>query len=390
MSSAPTSTADFADLILKSGVMEQARLASYLDTKIGKEARSAEPSWLAGRMIADGVLTSFQADQLMRGKWKRFVIGKYRVLEPIGSGGTGKVFLCEHVQMRRKMAVKILMTNYAENDEVVNRFNREARAVAALDHPNLVHAYDVGHEGRVHYLVMEYVDGVSLNKLVARSGPLAVARACHYVAEAAAGLQCAFEAGLVHRDVKPANIMVDRSGRVILLDLGLARFVGDGEEVLTKKDSILGTADYLAPEQALDSHNVDIRADIYSFGATLYYLLSGSPPFPAKTAAQKIIQRQFQMPRPVRELRPNVPESVARVVERMLRTEPDERYATPQEVITALRLEVTDRVSPPTDPELALPSRASFIRAADAASTAGAALVTRIGERRPAPAGAAP
>src|SRR5262249_44283524 len=158
----------------------------------------------------------------------------------------------------------------------------EARAVAALDHPNIVRAYDIDQDENLHFLVMEYVDGANLQDLVKKSGPLDPVRAAHYIYASAIGLHHAHGMGLIHRDIKPGNILVDRSGVVKILDMGLARFFHDEEDMLTKKydENILGTADYLAPEQAVDSHSVDIRADIYSLGATFYFLLSGQPPFP--------------------------------------------------------------------------------------------------------------
>src|SRR5207247_730125 len=212
---------------------------------------------------------NFQAEQFLAGKWRRFTLGKYKVLERLGAGGMGSVYLCEHKLMRRRVAVKVLPTAKAADPASLERFYREARAVAALDHPNIIRAYDVDHEEDLHFLVMEYVDGLSLQDLVRKSGPLAPATAANYIGQAARGLQHAHEvAGLVHRDIKPGNLIVDRGGTVKILDMGLARFFNDQDDMLTQKydENVLGTADYLAPEQALDSHNVDIRADVYSLG----------------------------------------------------------------------------------------------------------------------------
>src|SRR5262249_26689149 len=184
--------------------------------------------------------------------------------------------------MRRRAAVKVLPAAKAADPAALERFYREARAVAALDHPNIVRAYDIDQEDNLHFLVMEYVDGSSLQEIVRRGGPLDPARSAHYVQQAALGLQHAYEvASLVHRDIKPGNLIVDRSGTVKILDMGLARFFNDEEDLLTKKydENVLGTADYLAPEQALDSHGVDIRADIYSLGGTFYFCLTGRTPF---------------------------------------------------------------------------------------------------------------
>ena len=254
-------------------------------------------------LVHEGVLTHFQAKQFLDGKWRGFSIGKYKVLERLGSGGMGSVYLCEHKLMRRRVAVKVLPTAKAEDPASLERFYREARAVAALDHPNIVRAYDIDQVEKLHFLVMEYVDGASLQEIVKRAGPLDALRAAHYIRQSALGLQHAHEtAGLVHRDIKPANILVDRTGIVKILDMGLARFFNDEEDVLTKKydESVLGTADYLAPEQALDSHSVDIRADIYSLGATFYFCLTGRTPFHEGTVAQKLIWHQTRQPKPIR------------------------------------------------------------------------------------------
>ena len=267
------------------------------------QALPNEPGRLAGLLVRDGVLTHFQAEQFLQGKWRRFTIGKYKVLERLGSGGMGSVYLCEHKLMRRRVAVKVLPTAKAEDTSSLERFYREARAVAALDHPNIVRAYDIDQDDKLHFLVMEHVDGSSLQEIVKKAGPMDVLRACHYMRQAALGLQHAHEtAGLVHRDIKPGNILVDRNGIVKVLDMGLARFFHDEEDMLTKKydENVLGTADYLAPEQALDSHAVDIRADIYSLGATFYFCLTGRTPFAEGTVAQKLIWHQTRQPKPIR------------------------------------------------------------------------------------------
>src|SRR5438552_1282692 len=269
---APTSATELVELMQRSGVVEAARLTAYLQALRERDAVPTDPKVFATQLIRDGVLTYFQAEQFLLGKWKRFSIGKYKVLERLGSGGMGQVFLCEHKLMRRKVAVKVLPTAKAEDQSSRERFYREARAIAAVDHPNLVRAYDIDQDDNLHFLVMEYVDGSNLQELVRKSGPLDVVRACHYVYASAVGLQHAHQMGLVHRDIKPGNILIDRSGVIKILDLGLARFFHDEEDNLTRvhDENVLGTADYLAPEHALDSHTVDIRAHSHPPRATLY------------------------------------------------------------------------------------------------------------------------
>lgn len=352
---APTTVPELIDLVQKSGVTESPRLTNYVQQLTEQNALPVEPNKFAGLLIRDGILTYFQAEQILQGKWKRFTIGKYKVLERLGSGGMGQVYLCEHKLMRRKVAVKVLPSAKAEKEQSLERFHREARAIAALDHPNLVRAFDIDQDEKLHFLVMEYVDGASLQELVKKSGPLQVTRACHYVYWTAIGLQYAFEvASLVHRDVKPGNIMVDRQGSVKLLDMGLARFFNDEQDNLTKKydETVLGTADYLSPEQALDSHEVDVRADVYSLGATFYYLLTGHPPFPDGTVAQKLIWHKTRQPKPVRLIRPDVPEGIAAIIERMMMKDKAARFQTPAELAGALSPYVQTPIPPPADDEL--------------------------------------
>jgi serine/threonine protein kinase len=351
---APVTTDDFLQLTRQSGIVEAKDLDAYLSTR--GDALPASPTEVAKAMVRDGLLTGFQASQFLKGKWRNFIIaGKYKLLEHLGSGGMASVFLCEHVSMHRRVAIKVLPPAQANDPGAVERFYREARAVATLDHPNLVRAHDIDHDGKVHFLVMEYVDGSSLQDIVRKGGPLDVDRATHYIRQAAIGLDAAHAAGLVHRDIKPGNILVDRSGTVKILDMGLARFFRDEGDDITKKfdeNCVLGTADYCAPEQALNSHAVDIRVDIYSLGATFYYCLTGDTPFGQGTTAQKIIWHQMKEPTPVREVRPAVPEGLAKVLAKMMAKSADERYQTPAEVEEALAEWDTADVPPPPEEEM--------------------------------------
>src|SRR5579884_1193614 len=351
----PTTIDEFLELVRKSEVVDEKKLSSYLD-----KIRAAQPlpnklPALAGLLVRDGLLTQYQAEQLLQGRWKRFCLGKYKVLEKLGAGGMGIVYLCEHKLMRRRVAVKVLPESGAEDAESLARFYREARAVAALDHPNIVRAYDIDQDDKLHFLVMEHVDGSSLQEIVKKTGPMDELRACHYIRQAALGLQHAHDAaGIVHRDIKPGNILVDRNGIVKILDMGLARFFHDEEDVLSHKfeDDVLGTADYLAPEQALDSHSVDIRADIYSLGATFYFCLTGRTPFTDGTIAQKLIWHQTRQPKPISQLRPEVPEGVVAIVEKMMAKDASQRFQTPQEVAEALTPWTQTPIPPPSEHEM--------------------------------------
>src|SRR5262245_31562817 len=375
---APATVPEFVTLIQKSGIVDPARVAAYLQQLRGQSSLPAEPNKLAGLMVRDGLLTYFQAEQFLLGKWKRFAIGKYKVLEKLGSGGMGQVFLCEHKIMRRRVAVKVLPTAKADDPSSLERFLREARAVSALDHPNIVRAYDIDQDDNLHFLVMEYVDGTNLQDLIKRHGPMDTLRACHYIYQAAFGLQHAFDmAGVLHRDIKPGNILIDRSGTVKILDMGLARFSHDEEDLLTKKydENVLGTADYLAPEQALDSHNVTIRADIYSLGATFYFMLTGNPPFTEGSVAQKLIWHQSKEPKPIAAYRPDVPAEIIAIVQRMMAKEPDERYQSPQDVAEALAPLVATPIPPPPEHEMPRLSPAAMSSPGMAASSGPASRV---------------
>src|SRR5262245_49046972 len=306
-----------------------------------KDQRAAldDPRKIADELVARNLLTRWQADKLLQGRHKGFFLGKYRLLSHLGSGGMSAVYLAEHVLMRRRVAIKVLPKARVNDSSYLERFHREAQAVAALDHRNIVRAYDVDAEDNVHFLVMEYVPGKSLHELVARNGPLDCVSAAEYMRQAAEGLQHAHRIGMVHRDIKPGNLLLDEKGTVKLLDLGLARFFDDKEEnSLTVKhdEKVLGTADYLSPEQALDSHNVDIRSDIYSLGCTLYYLLTGRPPFPEGTLAQRLMAHQSKQPKPVQELRGDVPASMLAILEKMMAKRPEDRYQTARDAAQAM------------------------------------------------------
>jgi serine/threonine protein kinase len=293
---------------------------------------------LAQEFVRDGLLTSFQAQSLLQGQGGLF-FGKYRVLERISRGGTCRVFLGEHVVTRRLVALKVLFPDLNEDIGAILRLRREAMATAAIDHPSFVQLYDVECDADPPFIVLEYVPGPSLEELVRAEGPLDFARAVNYAQQTAEGLQFAHEAGWMHRDLKPSNLLLDGAGAVKILDFGLARSLVEELDNLTGRyDSkdILGTADYLAPEQGADCHAVDARADIYSLGATLYFLLTGQAPFPKGTPAQKILSHQLREPPDLCVLRPNINIGLAAIVKKMMAKQPSDRYQTPREVVQAL------------------------------------------------------
>jgi serine/threonine protein kinase len=349
---APLTVPELCDLIAKSELVARPALDDYLGLLQSADSVPTTPPDFAARAVRDKILTPFQARLLVQGKWKNFFLaGKYKVLEHLGTGGMGSVFLCEHRHMRRRVAVKILPPTPGDPLHV-ERVRREAQAVAMLDHPNIVRAFDLDREGGLHFLVMEYIDGASLQYLVDSRGRLPLDRAVNYIAQAALGLRHAHDNGLVHRDVKPSNLMLDWAGTVKLLDLGLARFARTADNVTQTSDSktVLGTADYLAPEQARSSQ-VDGRADVYALGSVAYFVLTGKPPFDGGSVAQKLIRHQTEVPAPVTALRSEIPGGLAAVVARMLAKDPAGRPQSAGRVISELRPWVVD-VSPPTPDEM--------------------------------------
>jgi serine/threonine protein kinase len=342
---APTTAADVTALLRKSRLLSDSQLTAFLADR----PNLASPGELLAALQTDGLLTRFQADQLAKGRHRGFVLGKYTLLDRIGMGGMGQVYLAEHTAMKRRVAVKVLPPDRGQNEFARERFLREARAAAALEHPHLVRAFDVDMDGDVAFLVMEYIDGVTLHDLVARRGPLAPARAAFYLWQVAAGLTAVHERALVHRDIKPANLLLDRAGVVRILDLGLVRSELD-DDALTRGEGakIVGTADYLAPEQAVSCSTVDSRADLYALGCTAYYLLTGGPPFPAEKVSQKLIAHQTQTPKPPHVERPGVPPGLSAVVARLMAKKPADRFQTAAEVMAALEPWAAEPMSPPS------------------------------------------
>jgi WD40 repeat protein/serine/threonine protein kinase len=264
---------------------------------------------------------------------------KYRILRELGRGGMGVVYQARTTgMMDRQVVIKVISRSLIDQPAALERFLREVHAAAQLSHPNIVTAYDAEKAGDLHMLVMEFVPGQSLAEVLAKQGPLPVAKACHYMRQVAWALQHAHERGMVHRDIKPQNLMLTPKGQVKVLDFGLAKVVSERDrgKRLTASDAYMGTPEYSAPEQATDARSADIRADLYSLGCTLYCLLAGRPPFREDTAMKTILAHLQQAPKPLLELRPEVPERLWHVVARLLAKEPGQRYQKPLEVVQAL------------------------------------------------------
>lgn len=288
---------------------------------------------LASQLIELDRLNRWQAEQLLAGR-SRFHLGPYRVLDSLGQGGMGQVFKAEHTIMGRIVAIKVL-PRHKSTDEAVNSFLREIRAQAQLDHENLVRALDAGHDGNVHYLVTEYVPGTDLRRLVRQGGVLDVAMAASIVTQAARGLEHAHHKGLIHRDVKPGNLLVTPEGRVKVSDLGLVGYFGEGVEA-DQRAAIVGTADYLAPEQISTPQRVSPVSDIYALGCTLYYAVTGKVPFPGGTTRDKIAAHLNLQPIDPRRINPALPSPFVDVIADMMAKKPEKRLADAAQVIERL------------------------------------------------------
>jgi serine/threonine protein kinase len=361
--SVPNSVEELLQLIRKSGMVDEQKLSAYLNRRQLTRGLPEDPRELADDLVHDGIITYFQSEQFMLGKWRGFTIGKFKLLERVGVGGMGQVFLCEHMFMKKRLAVKVLPPAKADQPAALGRFYREARAAGSLDHPNVVRTHDIDQDGNLHFIVMDYIDGPNLLDVVKKLGPMDVRRAISYIRQTAAGLDYAFRNSIIHRDIKPGNVLIDRKGVARILDMGLARFLNDhGDQLTMKYDDkvVLGTADYVAPEQVANSHSVDIRADIYALGATLYFLLAGHPPFPTGTVSQKLLWHRTKDPTPIRQIRPEVPDALAIIIGKMMAKDPKARYQTPAQVAAELDQFLTEPVGLPTEEEMPLLSPAAM------------------------------
>jgi serine/threonine-protein kinase len=312
------------------------------------------PATERGRVVArflvdEKLLTRFQAENLLAGRTNGFVLGQYRILDEIGRGGMGRVFKAEHATMRRVVALKVLAPQLTRTERARLLFQREVQAAARLVHPHIVTAFDANAVGERCYLVLEFINGPNLAALVRSQGPLSVGQACEFVRQAALGLHHAHALGMVHRDVKPSNLLVQPpvggisgSGSVIkITDFGLAR-LGEGaaeagdDPVTPAGNSVMGTPDYLSPEQGRSLAETDTRSDLYSLGCTLYFLLTGEVPFPGGTSLEKWVRHANVEPEPIEYLRPAVPARVAALVRRLMAKRPGDRFQTALELAAAL------------------------------------------------------
>jgi serine/threonine-protein kinase len=334
-----TSSADLVGSLTELQILGPERLKKL---QRALQGRAPEARVLARELVKQGWLTTFQANLLLQGRGAELMLGPYQLLDLLGEGGMGQVFKARHQVMDRVVVVKVIRKERLADKDAVQRFHREIRLAAQLDHPNLVRAHDAAQVGDTHFLVMEYAEGTDLHNLVQKAGPLPVGQACTYIRQAALGLQHAAERGMVHRDIKPSNLQVTGQGTLLkILDMGLARSMepegGErGRAELTQARTIMGTPDYISPEQIADARQVDIRADIYSLGCTLYFLLAGRPPFPVEAWEEKLVCHRRVEPQALEQVRPEVPPALGAVVRKMMAKRPEDRYANPLAVADAL------------------------------------------------------
>ena len=376
-------TVNLVELLQRQRLLKPAQLAELA----GLESRFPQPPELAKELVRRGWLTPFQGRQILAGRADRLVLGPYQLLDQLGAGGSGNVFKARHQNMDRVVALKILRGDLLEDADAVGRFYREVEVISQLSHPAIVHAYDAGVVGGTHFLAMEFVEGIDLDRQVKESGPLPPFVAADFIRQAAAGMQYAHERGLIHRDIKPSNLLVtgwrladgglpmgksDSAIRaasskstfhnapaavVKILDLGLARLrepaAGSRTGNLTAlagNSVMMGTPDYMAPEQALDFHTADIRADVYSLGCTFHYLLTGRPPFSGSLTQKLAKHQQGEIP-PVPALE-KLP-GLAEVLRKMLAKRAADRYQTPGEVAQALARAAGGGGAQASDPDTA-------------------------------------
>jgi serine/threonine protein kinase len=293
------------------------------------------------------LLTKYQARLLLKGRAINFLLGPYRILDQLGQGGMGRVYKAMHQTMNRVVALKVLSPQVVNSERAQQLFAREVQAAAQLSHPNIVMAYDANELDGRHYLAMEYVDGPNLEHHVRERGPLPIGIACEIIFQAANGLQHAHSKGMVHRDIKPANLLLQQESKsetfqVKILDFGLARLnhpdadAGAGQTIVVKERTVMGTPDFLSPEQSRNLHDVDIRSDLYSLGCTFYYLLTGQVPFPGGSMVDKVVRHTSAIAEPVEEVRPDVPAKIGNIVRKLMAKTAAERYQSPDELMDAL------------------------------------------------------
>lgn len=348
----PSPVDQFLRMIARSGLLEETKVQKLHG--IAPAHVRAHAELLAEWFVRSGILTQYQSTKLLQGAERGMVLGPYQMLAPIGRGGMGSVYLARDTRDRRLVALKVLPPHrYKEEERHLTRFRREMDMCRKVFHPHLTRTFEAGVWQGVYFIAMEYVPGVTLSRKVQQDGPLPIDRAARIFSQVAAAMHYAHGQGLIHRDLKPSNIMITPNGHAKVLDLGLALI--EGEELPEDKTIVgghgyvVGTMDYIAPEQVESPTDVDPRADLYSLGCALYSSLTGQPPFPGGTAQQKIRKHLADWPAPLTELNPTVPVAFAKIVERLMAKRPNNRPTSCLELQGLLRPWLGDEPELPMD-----------------------------------------
>ncbi|MCE9529661.1 MAG: serine/threonine protein kinase [Planctomycetes bacterium] len=338
-------------MLARTGLVDREDLRRELDQLPAAHRRDARK--LSDHLVERQVLTLFQAAKLLKGTWQGLVLGPYQILAPLGRGGMGAVYLARNTLPKRfdkdgrpmllplLVALKVLPPKRAkEDDRTLARFRREMDMCKRVEHLHLTKTFDIGQLEGVYFIAMEYIRGTNLTEHVKANGTLPTARAARLFSEIASGLSHAHAKGLIHRDLKPSNIMVTPNGHGKILDLGLAMAVDEelpkDKMIVGGQGYVVGTMDYIAPEQVEDGSRVDARADLYALGCTMYFALTGQPPFPGGTSIEKMQKQRSAFAEPIPDLNPTVPAEFARIIERLMNKNPAKRYQTAEQVREAL------------------------------------------------------
>ena len=330
-------SSEFLQAIRSSAVLTEKQFEK-VEANVAEGNYPPEPAELASRLVEDRVLTAFQARQILKGKSQGLVFGRYVILDFLGKGGMGKVYKAWHRMMGRVVALKILDPQRVANRQSLARFRREMQLVGRLDHPNVVRAFDADRVGEYHFIAMEYVAGQNLEDLLKERGALPPADVVYFASQAADGLAHAHALGIVHRDIKPSNLLLTDARKVKILDFGLGTLLEKEElpAALTAAGSTVGTPDYLSPEQAR-MVKLDGRSDLYSLGCTMYHLISGELPFKGESSMDCIVGRITGKATPISQVRPGLPPRLVQAIEKLMATNPDDRYQTADEAAAAMR-----------------------------------------------------
>lgn len=340
-------TESFGDIAVRLGFATAGEVRECTREQEEKRRRGEPPGILGELMVAKGYLSRKQVVEVMRAQAQAVkevrVIGGFRIIEELGRGATGVIYRAMQISLDREVALKVLAAKYAHNERVRDRFLKEARTVGRLRHPNIVQGIDVGNDGTTYYMAMEYIDGPTIGGLLKRGGALDEKRAVRIVTQVADALAYAHENGIMHRDIKPDNIMLTADGIAKLCDLGLARVTNpdSGDAEATREGTTVGTPHYISPEQARGEATIDIRADLYSLGATFYHMVTGTPPFPGASAVQVIARHLSEEPEPPRKRNPLVSAGVEQVIFKMMKKSPADRYADPKALLEDLKAVAT-------------------------------------------------